>query len=542
MKDKKQRHITAVFIGLMMVASVLGVIPIVVAVEPGAADVTQEVTEATTLADPTSTVSHTHDTYFYTVGDVIFFGYKDNTVLELFDSAGIKKWGGTLNKGQHAFVKVSEGVYHAKGSEKFAILVGDPISRYVCGYFAMDNEGFGASTELYTWVPRYGWAGEKFIIFAYQNSTAVTLKDSTTGAVIWSGTLNKGEHHEVTGLESKWLQVISDKPVSALAYYDQGYFTPSANGKFSGTEFYTYVGKVGGWTQDLTVMAYNDGTSVTIKDSDTGTLIWTGTLNSGQAHVESFRNLEKYITVTGSDTVSVSVQPWKSSTSSYHQGAYVPDRTGSGIGTDFIATSLTGGLLDVFAYEDNTTVNVYDSQTGALVNSYTLNEGDYVNANPGNGLWRIKSDKIVSVWSGWGKWSADFAPLRFGKAAQPKLCPDKYRWGSYNWDPFPDTFVGRQEVHFMNNGPGDAYNVTATVTCTPINVVATDPTVTLGDIPAGGSAWSTDTFELRVDMTNPQDPNKGICYRVEYDDAAGVHHTIEDVAKYCGEECSAICP
>lgn len=126
--------------------------------------------------------------------------------------------------------------------------------------------------------------------------------------------------------------------------------------------------------------------------------------------------------------------------------------------------------------------------------------------------------------------------------ALPYLCPDEYRWGSYNWDPFPATFVGRTEVRFVNSGTGDVYNVTARVTCMPINVVATDPDVTIGDIPAGGSAWSTDTFELRVDMTNPQDPNKGICWRVEYDDAAGVHHVIDNVAKYCGEECSDICP
>ena len=39
-------------------------------------------------------------------------------------------------------------------------------------------------------------------------------------------------------------------------------------------------------------------------------------------------------------------------------------------------------------------------------------------------------------------------------------------------------------------------------------------------------------------MTNPQDPNKGICWRVEYDDAAGVHHPIENVAKYCGSRIS----
>ncbi|KAF5433260.1 PKD repeat-containing protein, partial [Candidatus Methanophagaceae archaeon] len=130
--------------------------------------------------------------------------------------------------------------------------------------------------------------------------------------------------------------------------------------------------------------------------------------------------------------------------------------------------------------------------------------------------------------------------ITVSEALQPELCPDKYRWGSYNWDPFPLTFVGRQGVRFVNTGEGDAYTVTATVTCVPINVVASDDTVTLGDIPAGGSAWSSDTFEVRVDMTNPQDPNKGIVWRVEYDDAAGVHHVVDDVPIFCGQEIN--CP
>ena len=130
--------------------------------------------------------------------------------------------------------------------------------------------------------------------------------------------------------------------------------------------------------------------------------------------------------------------------------------------------------------------------------------------------------------------------ITVSEVLQPELCPDEYRWGSYNWDPFPDTFIGRQEVRFVNTGKGDAYNVIATVTCMPINIVATDPTVTLGDIPAADSVWSSDTFELRVDMTNPQDPNKGIVWLVEYDDANGKHHMIENIPIFCGE--SINCP
>lgn len=146
-------------------------------------------------------------------------------------------------------------------------------------------------------------------------------------------------------------------------------------------------------------------------------------------------------------------------------------------------------------------------------------------------------DTIVATGAG----KVSNAASKKWEALPAELCPDEYRWGDYEWK-LPNIFVTRQEVLFKNIGTGDAYAVTATVTCTPVNVVATEPDVTLGDIPAGSSAWSSDTFELEIDMDNPQDPNKGICWTVEYDDAAGVHHTITDVAKFCGEVCCDICP
>jgi hypothetical protein len=133
------------------------------------------------------------------------------------------------------------------------------------------------------------------------------------------------------------------------------------------------------------------------------------------------------------------------------------------------------------------------------------------------------------------------------EAQMVQLCPDEYRWSTsttppYQWDPFPTTFKNWNEVRFINTGTGDAFNVTASVSCTPVNVTILDGDVALGDIPAGGSAWSSDDFSLQLDMTNPQDPSKGICWTVEYDDASGNHHIVENVAKFCGENCANICP
>ena len=133
-------------------------------------------------------------------------------------------------------------------------------------------------------------------------------------------------------------------------------------------------------------------------------------------YVQSYPSgADKFFTVTSSDTVTVSVQPWVATTSAYHQGAYVPDRAGAGIGTDLIGSTLDGGYLYILAYKDGTNVDVYNSQTGVLVGSYTLNAGDYVDANPGNGLWRIRSNNYVSIYSGWNTWNADFAPVEFGE-------------------------------------------------------------------------------------------------------------------------------
>ncbi|HIE31860.1 MAG TPA: DUF11 domain-containing protein, partial [Methanosarcinales archaeon] len=118
------------------------------------------------------------------------------------------------------------------------------------------------------------------------------------------------------------------------------------------------------------------------------------------------------------------------------------------------------------------------------------------------------------------------------------LCPDRYRWSAYHtdgyeWDPFPDLFRSWMDVRFMNDGPGDAFNVVATISGAPANVVIVDGVVTLGDIPAGGRVWSTDSFTMQVDMSNPQDPDESITWRVEYDDSAGVHHIVENVPQFC---------
>ena len=121
-------------------------------------------------------------------------------------------------------------------------------------------------------------------------------------------------------------------------------------------------------------------------------------------------------------------------------------------------------------------------------------------------------------------------------------CPDSYKWStvttpSSKWDPPGKVFKGWQQVRLKNNGTIKAFNVKAKIICKPVNVTVLDGNVSFPDIAAGGSAWSINDFALKTDMTNPQDPKKGIVWQVEFDDAAsgGKHYVIYNVPYLCGQ-------
>ena len=69
-----------------------------------------------------------------------------------------------------------------------------------------------------------------------------------------------------------------------------------------------------------------------------------------------------------------------------------------------------------------------------------------------------------------------------------------------------------------------------------------DGQVTVGDIEAGESAWSSDTFRLKIDLLEQVDPCEGIVWRIEYDDAMGVHHVLENVPQFPPGEAPGDCP
>ena len=248
-------------------------------------------------------------TYVFTFQDLVLFSYADNTNFEVYDAGGTLIWNGTLNQNEYQTLSPGSGIYKVAGSEPFSLIVGDPISRGVLGYFAVNNESRPLATKLLTYMPPPYFNGELFIVFSYQDNTQVTITNLNTGIPLWSGTLNDGQHTSL-GISSIPIQVTATNPVSALTYTDQGYYIPADNGTFIGTHFYGYVGYIGNWQNDLNIIGYYDNTNVTVTNTQTSATYWSGTVNEGSVHTVTVQNV--YVTIDSDQPVTAVVTPYSS--------------------------------------------------------------------------------------------------------------------------------------------------------------------------------------------------------------------------------------
>jgi hypothetical protein len=102
------------------------------------------------------------------------------------------------------------------------------------------------------------------------------------------------------------------------------------------------------------------------------------------------------------------------------------------------------------------------------------------------------------------------------------LEPDQYRWSQTSLPSGdPEGIITLWwEVHFVNLGDEEVYNVRATIISVPENVTIVDGEVSFDDpIPAGLGDWSDDDFGLTFDMTSDPlpSPMEGLEWQVEYD-------------------------
>lgn len=347
----------------------------------------------------------------FTFNDLVVFASFDNTEITVYDGSNNVVANFTIDQDEYNTVSPGSGVYRVEGTKNFSLLTGDPITKSVVGFYSVNENGSPLSTKHNTYFPSDEWDGEYFIIFAYQDNTQYELKNLATGNIISAGILDEGEHY-VHGQNNMFLGVTSNKPVSTLTYTDQGYHYPAKNGTFKGQTFYGFSGNVGGWTNGVIATAYEDSTNVTIKNTQTGTVIWSGMLNEGEVHDVDI-NSDTYVTVESDKDITVANTPYAGFNDSYYYLTRRIGNEGLGIAKKFYVPMIAG-RMDVFSHADSNNVTLTNIGTNTQVWSGTLNEGEGNFFNLDYGRYKVESSKNSSVLtSNSGSWGADFMPLNY---------------------------------------------------------------------------------------------------------------------------------
>ena len=83
-----------------------------------------------------------------------------------------------MNKGDHYLYSTGSGSYSAIGNKPFSILIGDPVTHGIMGYFAADDSFSGVAKEFYSYVS----SDQDVIMFAYSGGVTEIVVEE------WDGT------------------------------------------------------------------------------------------------------------------------------------------------------------------------------------------------------------------------------------------------------------------------------------------------------------------------------------------------------------------
>jgi len=347
----------------------------------------------------------------FTFADIVIFSYFDSTEITIYNESEIIVDSYIINEDEYRVSSPGEGIYQVEGSKTYSVLIGDPITSYVLGFYAVNENGHPLSTKLNTYMSSYYYGGEYFILFAYEDNTEYQLKNLTTGNLISAGILNKGEHY-ISNEYNVFLNLSSNKPMSALTYTDQGYYYPASNGSFAGTLFYGFSGYVGDWTNGVIVTSYEDNNDILITNTETRDTIWAGTLNEGDVHAELIYT-DTYVTVQSNKLITVANTPYAGWTGNYAYLTRHIDKDGLGVGILFYVPTIYG-RFDVFSYADSNNITITDMDDTSEVWSGTLDEGDGYSFTSNHSIYKVESTENVSIVTSYaGTCGADFMPLNY---------------------------------------------------------------------------------------------------------------------------------
>ena len=177
---------------------------------------------------PSSTGLFTGTMFYTFVGnitngnnDLNVIGYSNDTWVAISNTESKSLiWNGTLNAGETHGEVFSKQTYLTVTSNRSIAVTVDPYQSwpimYVAALYAADFNGALIGKQFFTTARGGGY----LYVFAYHDSTYVTVTDQATHSLIWNGTLNEMQFHKKTVSHSTY-SVTSDKEVAVLEGYEE---------------------------------------------------------------------------------------------------------------------------------------------------------------------------------------------------------------------------------------------------------------------------------------------------------------------------------
>lgn len=412
--------------------------------------------------------------YFYTHGPIVVMAFVDNpshqAAVVIRDPANptVPVAEGTVGQWFPFKATVPAGFYYVAVSSDAAhnilpqVLVGVSNADKCNGYYHYralpeSSSSYLNDADALKWfVKATNGCDNALYVFSPAGASAGWLHVSPIDSQYWYFDLASSDsyfRHEAGNIEAR-LQVTSGNEVMVLARDDLGYFVPPYTAESSSQSSYrTYVGE----GEYLNIHSFAPGTSYSIYTLQmTGPFgplhLTSGTLEEGETYTLTgtapnfFHNVLKVVTTRGQSSVSVLGGVAAADNTNFM--TYALDPAGNMQGCDFMTRSFIGAFMIVTGLENGTAVEVRNAESGALQSTHNINQAQIINVNPGAGIWRVRSNKDITLCVTKGK-GGTFIPLTKNVSGSTPFPPIIV---GVNWTPiYPRTTNTQVTVRWLTD-------------------------------------------------------------------------------------------
>jgi hypothetical protein len=222
----------------------------------------------------------------------IIFGYTNGTVVNVTDAASkALLWQGTLNESQHFSQDLSSAAWQNRTVHIESTFPVSALCYLDQGFLVPSSTGLFTGTMFCTCASNITNGNNDLNIIGYHDDTWVSVSDSTSKSLVWNGSLNAGEVHSKVFTKPTFLTIESNKSVAVTVdpflsfpiMYQAALYAGDLEGSLVGTNFFT-TARGGGY---LRIIAYQNGTHVTVTDQKTHALVWDGLLDENELQTKS---------------------------------------------------------------------------------------------------------------------------------------------------------------------------------------------------------------------------------------------------------------